>query len=149
VFMDDSFSNPQKTAVQGPLGRSDTYIVNGEKHLIMDDFEHGRAVDQVISRITQKPQQFAVGNYLIVRSFNEVEMIYGRITRIRMMHTDHLTLEDYQMLGFEDADDYLRSTGGLNKGLVWMFDVDRSDVPRRSAGQRSGQARSNRLARTS
>jgi hypothetical protein len=153
VFMDDSFANPEKTAVQCPLGRNDSYLVNGEKHLIMDDFEHGLAVEKVISRIALKPQQFAVGGYLMVRSFNGVEAIYGRILRIRMMHTDHLMLKDYRTLGFEDAADYQRRTGGLNQGLVWMFDVDRRDVPKRSAGQSgksaSKQAKSDRLARTS
>jgi hypothetical protein len=148
VLMDDSFTNPAKTAVQCPLGRSDAYLANGERHLIMDDFEHGRAVEKVISRIALKPQQFAVGSYLIVRSFTDVEMIYGRITRIRMMHTDQLTLQDYRTLGYENAKDYLQRTGGLNQSLVWMFDVDRRDVPRRTAGQGSKQAESSRLART-
>ncbi len=136
VFMDASFANPKKTAVQCPLGRTDVYISNGEKHLILDQFEHGRTVDKVISRSSLNPQQFTVGGYLIVRSFSGAEMVYGRITRIRMMHSDRLTPAEYGALGFEDAADYTLHNGGINAGLVWVLDVNRRDVPRPKPDER-------------
>ncbi len=137
VFMDATFTNPHKTAVQCPLGRTDAYIVNGEKHLILDHFEHGRAVEKVICRSGLNPQQFTVGGFLVVRSFNDRAAVYGRITRIRMMQSEHLTPADYQALGFEDEADYALHNGGASAGLIWVFDVNRRDVPRPKASQRT------------
>ena len=146
VFMDASFANPHKTAVQCPLVRTDAYIVNGEKHLILDHFEHGRAVEKVISRSGLNPQQFTVGGYLVVRSFNEREAIYGRITRIRMMQSEQLTPVEYRALGFEDANDYALHNGGASAGLIWVFDVNRRDIPQPKASHRISKQNNNRIS---